>query len=397
MRLLHVVPTYLPATRYGGPIFAVHGLCRALAARGHAVEVFTTSIDGPTNSAVPHGVPVMLDGVKVRYFASSFMRRLSWAPALARALQHELKGTDVVHLHSVFLWPTWAAARLARKSLVPYVISPRGMLVKKLIETRRRWIKSAWIGLIEKSNLEHASAIHVTSTVEAAELERFELRLRRVAMVPNGVDEVGGASTNEPSEDVKALAREQPLILFFGRIGWVKGLDRLLQGFARSRQGTLAIVGTDYDGLAPRLSQLARELNIADRVRFVPRTVMGVDKELVFASARVFVLPSYSESFGNAVLEAMQRGLPAIVTSDVGAAEVVRDAGGGLVVDGDPESLGHAIDRLAGDPALARAMGEAGRRYVSEHYSWPSVAARMEALYESMREAKPACSTKSPP
>jgi hypothetical protein len=63
MRLLHVVPTYLPATRYGGPIFAVHGLCRALAARGHAVEVFTTSIDGPRDSAVPHGVPVTLDGV----------------------------------------------------------------------------------------------------------------------------------------------------------------------------------------------------------------------------------------------------------------------------------------------------------------------------------------------
>ena len=105
----------------------------------------------------------------------------------------------------------------------------------------------------------------------------------------------------------------------------------------------------------------------------------------------------FGKRFGNAVLEAMQRGLPAIVTPDVGAAEVVPDAGGGLVVDGDPESLGHAIDRLAGDPALARAMGEAGRRYVSEHYSWPSVAARMEALYESMREAKPACSTRSPP
>ena len=126
----------------------MHGLCRALAARGHAVEVFTTSIDGPANSAVPHGVPVMLDGVKVRYFASSFLRRLSWAPALARVLQREMKGADVAHLHSVFLWPTWAAARLARKSLVPYVISPRGMLVKKLIETRHRWIKSAWIGLI---------------------------------------------------------------------------------------------------------------------------------------------------------------------------------------------------------------------------------------------------------
>jgi glycosyltransferase involved in cell wall biosynthesis len=385
MRLLHVVPTYLPATRYGGPIFAVHGLCRALAARGHTVEVFTTSIDGPVNSAVQHGVPVMLEGVKVRYFASDFMRRLSWAPALAHALRSELKGADVVHLHSVFLWPTWVAARLARESRLPYMISPRGMLVRRLIENRHRLIKSAWINLIEKSNLEHASAIHVTSVVEAAELGKFTLQLHRVVMVPNGVDEADRAFVGDPSEDIKALAREHPLILFFGRIAWVKGLDRLLQGFARSRAGTLAIVGTDYENLAPRLSQLARELGIGERVRFVPRTVAGVDKEFIFASAQIFVLASYSESFGNSVLEAMQRGLPVIVTPGVGAADIVRKAGAGIVAEGNPEALGRAIDQLAGDPALARSMGEAARRYVREHSSWSRVAERMEAVYESLR------------
>src|ERR1700680_1362004 len=62
MRILHVVPTYLPATRYGGPIVAVHSLCRALAARGHAVEVFTTSIDGPLDTAGPHDRAGLLGG-----------------------------------------------------------------------------------------------------------------------------------------------------------------------------------------------------------------------------------------------------------------------------------------------------------------------------------------------
>ena len=393
MRLLHVVPTYLPAVRYGGPIVAVHGLCRALAARGHSVEVFTTSIDGPANSAVPHGVPVMLDGVKVRYFASNVMRRLAWAPALAPVLRREMSGADVAHLHSVFLWPTAVAARIARKSRIPYVISPRGMLVKRLIEARHRLIKSAWIGLIEKSNLEQASAIHATSTIEAAELEAFGWRLRRLTTVPNGVDGIEDAGAREPSPDIAALAHEQPLLLFFGRMARVKGLDRLLRAFARSRHGTLGIVGTDYDGLAPRLSDLARELNIGDRVRIVPRTVTGVDKEFVFAAARAFVLPSYSESFSNSVLEAMQRGLPVIVTQEVGAAEIVRQAGGGFVVDGDAEPLGNAIDRLLDDAVLGRSLGEAGRRYVGENYGWPSVAARMEAVYESLRgEGAPACS-----
>jgi glycogen synthase len=46
MRILHVIPTYLPATRYGGPIFTVHALARALIARGHDVEVVTTNVNG---------------------------------------------------------------------------------------------------------------------------------------------------------------------------------------------------------------------------------------------------------------------------------------------------------------------------------------------------------------
>jgi glycosyltransferase involved in cell wall biosynthesis len=385
MRLLHVVPTYLPATRYGGPIFAVHGLCHALAVRGHTVEVFTTSIDGPGDSDVPHGVPVMLEGVIVRYFASNRMRRLAFAPSLARALQRAMPGADAVHLHSVFLWPTWAAARLARKSQAPHVISPRGMLVKELIASRHRAIKSAWISLIEKPNLECASAIHTTSTHEAAELAKFGWRLPRLAVIPNGVDDVDGAPAVKPSADVAALAGAEPLILFFGRIAEVKGLDRLLHGFARTSRGNLAIVGTDYEHMASRLARLAKELNIAERVRIVPRTVAGADKEFVFAAARAFVLPSYSESFGNSVLEAMLRGLPVIITPEVGAAEIVREAGGGIVVDGDAVPLGRAIDRLVDEAGLARTMGEAGRRHVRNHYGWPSVAARMEAFYETLK------------
>ena len=386
MRILHVVPTYLPATRYGGPIVAVHSLCRALAACGHAVEVFTTSIDGPADTAVPYDRPVMLDGVKIRYFASRRLRRLSYAPSLMHSLHDEIAGADIVHLHSAFLWPTWRAARLSHKRRIPYVISPRGMLVKSLIASRNRLIKSAWIALIERSSLEQAAAIHATSAIEAEEIGKFGWRLSRVAVVPNGVDAIEQAvRPDAPAADIVSLAGQQPLVLFFGRLAQVKGLDRLLRAFARTQRGTLAIVGNDYEGLATGLSEMARQLKVDDRVRIVPRTITDADKECMFAAARVFVLPSYSESFGNVVLEAMQRGLPVIVTPEVGAAEVVKESGGGLVASGDAQSLGAAIDRLTEDAARSAAMGEAGRRHVSAHYGWPSVAARMEALYGELK------------
>lgn len=389
MRLLHVVPTYLPARRYGGPIVAVHGLCRALAARGHDVEVYTTSIDGPSDSAVPHHEPVVLDGVTVRYFASPRLRRLSYAPALDRALRGAMAGFDVAHLHSVFLWPTWRAARIARAANVPYVISPRGMLVKRLIASRSRWVKTAWIALIERSNIEHAAAVHATSDVERHELEQFGWKLRRMIVVPNVVGEVDErARTGTPSPDIAALGGEQPLVLFFGRLARVKGLDRLLCAFARTERGVLAIVGTDYENLAEELLQLADGLNIRHRMRLVTRIVSGADKEHVFAAARVLVLPSYSESFGNTVVEALQRGVPAIVTPEVGASEAVRQSGGGTVVDGGAEPLGAAIAALVDDPARAAAMGKAGRDYVQRHYGWQSVARQMEAFYEEVRTAQ---------
>jgi glycosyltransferase involved in cell wall biosynthesis len=389
MRILHVVPTYLPATRYGGPIVAVHSLCRALAARGHAVEVFTTSIDGPNNTAVPHDRPVMLDGVKVRYFASRRLRRLSYAPSLLQSLRREITGADVIHLHSAFLWPTWRAARLSHKRRIPYVVSPRGMVVKKLIASRHRLIKSAWIALIERANLEQASAIHATSAIEAEEIKKFGWRLPRIAVVPNGVDAIDEAARRgAPSADIAALAAQQPLVLFFGRLARVKGLDRLLRAFAGTRRGTLAIVGNDYEGLASGLCEMARDLKIDDRVRIVSRAISEADKQWMYAAARVFVLPSYSESFGNVVLEAMQHGLPVIVTPEVGAADVVKQSGGGLVAGGDAQALGAAIDRLTEDGAQSAAMGQAGRAHVQARCGWASVAARMEALYDELQAAQ---------
>jgi glycosyltransferase involved in cell wall biosynthesis len=384
MRILHVVPSYLPAVRYGGPIFTVHGLCRALAAKGHELQVFTTNIDGPGITATPIATPVDLDGIQIRYFPCPLVRRLYWAPALGRALHLELGKLDVVHLHSVFLWPTWAAARAARKARVPYVLSPGGMLVKDLIARRSRLTKSAWIHLIERSNVEQAAALHLTSQLEGTEIERFGWRLPRLAIIPNAIDEPL-SQNGKIASDVEAITSQQPLVLFLGRLSWKKGLDRLLRAFALTPAGILAVVGTDDENFAPQLAKLAAELRIADRLRILPRTVIGSEKERLFAAARLFVLPSYSENFGNTVLEAMRRGVPIVVTPEVGAAEIVRTSGAGLVVAGDIEPLSSAIRLLTADLALARSMGEAGRRHVAAHFTWDQVATQMEDLYNSLK------------
>jgi glycosyltransferase involved in cell wall biosynthesis len=77
--------------------------------------------------------------------------------------------------------------------------------------------------------------------------------------------------------------------------------------------------------------------------------------------------------------------VPVLVTPEVGAADIVRESGGGIVIAGDPEPLGDAICRLTSDLGLARSMAEAGQRHAMTHYTWSSIAARMQDLYESVR------------
>src|ERR1019366_4528647 len=149
LRILQVVPTYFPAVRYGGPIRSVHFLGKALVERGHEVHVFTSSMDGPNDLDVPLAIPVNMDGVLVHYFPVSWARRLCWCPTMQSALKRETASFDLLHLHSVFQWPTWAAARAAHAPDVPYVVSPRGMLGQEVIRRKSQWVKSAWIRLIE--------------------------------------------------------------------------------------------------------------------------------------------------------------------------------------------------------------------------------------------------------
>lgn len=386
MRILHVVPTYLPAVRYGGPIASVHGLCRALAAAGHEVGVCTTSIDGPGDSPVPHGVPVALEGVEVRYFPSPLLRRLCWSPAMGRALPALTRDADVVHLHSIFLWPTWAAARAARRRGVPYVLSPRGMLEKALVRRRSRRVKSAWLALVERRNLERAAAVHFTSERERREAARFGFRFRREAVLPNGVDLPGETPTpaGPPSGAVDAaLADPVPYVLFLGRISWKKGIDRLVRALARVEGVRLVVAGNDDEGLWPSLASSIRAQGLEGRVTAVG-TVREEEKRRLFAGALALVAPSYSENFGNVVLEAMAAGVAVVVTPEVGSAEIVEREQAGVVVGGDPAALAAALTALARDPGLRAQFGRRGRA-AAARLTWAAVASRMAELYTDLR------------
>lgn len=386
IRILHVVPTYLPAKRYGGPIRSVHGLCKGLVDRGHSVTVVTTNVDGPYDCDVPLEQAVTLDGVTVWYCRSRWLRRLYWSPALKRILRQHISRSDIVHLHSVFLWPTFVAARLARRSRVPYIISPRGMLVADLIRRKSNLAKRFWIELVERRSLSHAAAVHVTSEVERTEIEKLDLDLAPLVQVANGVAPPAEA---EARSTAGSRLPAGPYLLFLSRINWKKGLDRLMAALARVPDVTVVIAGNDEEGYGSEVKKMARDFGVADRVTFFGPVSDG-DKWALYASAEMFVLPSYSESFGMVVLEAMAMGCPVVVTPEVGLADIIAREHCGLVVDGNPEPLGDAIARLLANPGLRRAMAGKAREVARTQFSWEAIALQMERAYQQVLDSRSA-------
>jgi glycosyltransferase involved in cell wall biosynthesis len=112
--------------------------------------------------------------------------------------------------------------------------------------------------------------------------------------------------------------------------------------------------------------------------------VSGAGTAVLLARPQMLVLASYSENFGNVVLEAMAAGTPVVVTEEVGVAELVLESGAGLVCAGAPNALGGAIASLAADADRRREWGARGRAFVAERLTWDAVARQMEQLYETV-------------
>jgi glycosyltransferase involved in cell wall biosynthesis len=176
-------------------------------------------------------------------------------------------------------------------------------------------------------------------------------------------------------------------ILFLGRIHPIKGLDLLLPAFARCLKAQpswqLILAGPDEGGYAGKIASLIRQLTLQDNVK-MPGLVGGPQKAGLLREADVFVLPSYSEGFSVAVLEAMVEALPVLMTTECGF-PAAGQAGGAKIVPATEEDLTRGLEELMSmsDDERER-MGRKGRDLVACQYTWPMVARKMVEEYEQI-------------
>jgi len=332
---------------------------------------------------VPLDQAVLIDGVKVFYYPTSYLRRWFFSWPLRKKMQKIIPEMDFVHLHSLFLYPTYQAAQIAKKNHIPYCISPHGALVPELLASRSRYIKKLALRLFENKNLSDASFIHATATLEEVNIRAAQVPIKKIEIVELGVDTA--LTKEEASNANKLLEIPSPYLLFLGRISWKKQIDRIIAALPYIRKDIqLVIAGYDDENLIVSLKKMANDLGQSDRVHFYG-PVKGKQKQAFFANALAMVLPSLHENFGMVILESWANARPVILSPNIGLADTMLVADAGVLVPDTPRAFGELINQLTLNPEVLDRMGHNGLNLVKERYSWGTRALELVSVYERYR------------
>lgn len=358
---------------HGGPSRAIALMEQALVVRGVSIEVATTDDDGPGKRLVNRlASPSHMGGpANHHYFAKRFdFYKIS--PALARWIFGNARNYDVIHIHGLFSFTSVISAWAACRAGVPYVVRPLGSLNQYGVTRRRPWLKRLSLKLIEGPILRRAAAVHFTAETERREAELLGIQMRS-AVVPLGIAMAQRENSSLFFRRYPGLAGRR-IVLFLSRIDSIKNVEGLLHAFKMAFDSlpdiSLVIAGDGADAYVSRLKSLAFEIGLADRVVWVG-FVDGELKASAFAAAWLFVLPSFSENFGIAAVEALLAGLPCVLGEGVAIAGEVAEAGAGFAVAPDVESIANGLKTLVVDERLrvsmaGRAVGVARRRFSTE-------------------------------
>lgn len=342
-----------------------------------------------TRRNIQFGAPIRMDAWTCYFFPRNTrfykpsLRLLKWL------WQHTAE-YDLVHIHAVFSFAPIAAWKAALHSERPYIVSPHGLLNQWGMINRRKRIKALSLRFIERPLLNAASAIHYTSNAEQQEAASLALTAKPL-VIPLGIDTA--SYQNLPNRRVFEAqfpeTQDRPLVLFLSRIDPKKGIEVLLQAWkqvASSHPSALLVVaGSGTADYTASLRAMAEELGIAPRILWTG--FLGhEEKRVALGAAEIFVLPSKSESFGLALLEAMAAGVPSVTTLGVALGEEAAAVGAVQPADYDAGSLALALGGLLDSTELRGKLGKAGRAFATGRYSLEAMGRELKSAYLALAD-----------
>lgn len=383
MKVLHVYPS-LDAT-LGGPSSVAPELAKALVANGVEVHIVTTDYFAE-GERTPREVEI--DGYKTFYLRRTGTGSFVYSGELKAWLQTHIRDYDLIHIHTVFAYPTYAASRIAQRASTPYIITPHGMLEPWCL-AYKSWKKQPYMKLVERRTLQRAAAIHALAKAEQRNIRQLGIETE-IFVVANGMnpDEFEDLPSRKVFETAFPETKNKRLLLFLSRLDPKKGVDILLHAYAELLAEPdigdlhLVIAGPDLVNYKIQLEEIVKQRGITSAVTFTGM-LTGEMKLAALASADVFALPSHSEGFSMAILEAMAAGCPVVITEACNFPEVA-EFNAGFVIQPDETQLIGKLKRLLSDENLRCAMAGRARALVGEFYGWNKIARQLIERYREV-------------
>lgn len=382
LHITHVQGIFSP--EHGGPSYSLTNYVKGQVARGHRASVRVLEGFPHTSAAIRLSAPVDMKACAV-----GFPSRLGVSAALRETLQRD-DTPDVYHLHGVWLRAMHYGAVEARRRRRPYVVELMGAYETWARRQKRltKWVARKWY---QDALLERATCLHVNSPKEAQDLRELGFRAP-VAIIPVGVDTSVSAGREDDQKEAVTFASapqigRRPFVLYLARIHSKKGIELLLKAWAgmerRFSDWQLVVAGAGDPAYVEQCRRLIESLGLGERCQWVGQ-VDEAQKAWLYQHAGYYVLPSYSENFGNTVAEALAYGTPVITTPHTVWTHLPAEGCGWLAeteVDSLREALGKALDT---SPAERQRMGDAGRALVERRYSLTSVVDQIDRVYRWM-------------
>ncbi|MFA6564703.1 MAG: glycosyltransferase [Verrucomicrobiia bacterium] len=361
MKVAHLIP-YLGRGQ-GGPVFGVAACTAALVGAGCEIEVFSVHREDD-------GDPIRLDP-RVQ---TTISQRPSWGSfRRCEELWRISQSASFAAIHSHGLWTDVSrlAGALAHGQRLPHILAPCGMLAPKAL--RYRWWKKLPVRFwFQTRVLKEASCLHAKSEMEFKDIRRFGLR-NPVAIIPNPIllPPRNARMSAEEFRRAFCLPAEKGVLLYLGRLHPVKGVPRLIQAWAALREfhahWSLVLAGPDEQSFRSEFEMAVSKLGCGTSVIFTGE-LDDFTKWGAYAAARVFVMPSDFENFGNSIVEAMLSGLPVVTTTGTPWNRLPAE-NAGWCVEPTPAALTEALrEAIEMTQDRRRTMGNQAARLANEYH-----------------------------
>lgn len=390
LKVCFVSMQYPPHTLGGAGVYA-HSLCNELAKMGHEIHVITYA----TRKTSPQSTADNVHIHRIAVTGKPLLKTVSYWLKLRKNYKKLQKEIDFDLLHANVTSDLSLTRKLVK---TPRIVTVHHLAKNTFSVSHDRlsrfgeetsiasWLEKKLIDF-DRTVIQRADKIIAVSRFTKASItSAYHVPSSKIHVIHNGIypQQYNCNETNSAETKKTSPTKNEPSILYVGRLEQRKGLDFLLLAFALlSQQAKCSLIIAGSGEQAP-YRRLAKKLGINNKVSFTGHADEATLKRL-YAACDVFVLPSLLEGFGLTILEAMASAKPVVATKVGGIPEIVKNnVHGKLVQRENPEQLCKALKFFIENPEKAKKIGEQNRKYVAETFSWAKTAKETELLYKTL-------------